>query len=142
AGPRRRRLPAFSAAALPLLIVAGIGWNGLTAGVHGGPAASSMIEAARVATPCNTRLLTPTTKRAQVPALTGRASMQEVLMVFLRPALLAQALDIEARARRFYADPAAYADLLHRWSIDYVLARPDQAKLLMGLPGLSLHAQV
>ena len=52
-------------------------------------------------------------------------------MVFLRPALLAQALDIEARARRFYADPSANADLLRRWSIDYVLARPDQAKRLM-----------
>jgi hypothetical protein len=138
----RPRLPAVCAAALPLLIVAGIGWNGLTAGVHGGPAVSSMIEAARVATPCNTRLLTPTRTRGSFQALTGRASMQEGLMVFLRPALLAQALDIEARARRFYADPAANADLLHRWSIDYVLARPDQAKRLMGLPGLSLHAQV
>lgn len=63
-------------------------------------------------------------------------------MVFLRPALLAQALDIEARARRFYADPAANADLLRRWSIDYVLARPDQARRLMRLPELSLHAQV
>ena len=135
-------LPAVCAAALPLLIVAGIGWNGLTAGVHGGPAVSSMIEAARVATPCNTRLLTPTRTRGSFQALAGRASMQEGLMVFLRPALLAQALDIEARARRFYADPAANADLLHRWSIDYVLARPDQAKRLMGLPGLSLHGQV
>jgi len=138
----RPRLPAVCAAALPLLIVAGIGWNGLTAGVHGGPAVSSMIEAARVATPCNTRLLTPTRTRGSFQALAGRASMQEGLMVFLRPALLAQALDIEARARRFYADPAANADLLHRWSIDYVLARPDQAKRLMGLPGLSLHGQV
>ena len=127
----RPRLPAVCAAALPLLIVAGIGWNGLTAGVHGGPAVSSMIEAARVATPCNTRLLTPTRTRGSFQALTGRASMQEGLMVFLRPALLAQALDIEARARRFYADPAANADLLRRWSIDYVLARPDQAKRLM-----------
>jgi len=138
----RPPLPAVCAGALPLLIVAGIGWNGLTAGVHGGPAVSSMIEAARVGTPCNTRLLTPTRTRGSFQALTGRASMQEGLMVFLRPALLAQALDIEARARRFYADPAANADLLHRWSIDYVLARPDQAKRLMGVPGLSLHAQV
>jgi hypothetical protein len=101
-----------------------------------------MIEAARVATPCNTRLLTPTRTRGSFQALTGRASMQEGLMVFLRPTLLAQALDIEAGARRFYADPAANADLLRRWSIDYVLARPDQAKRLMRLPELSLHAQV
>jgi hypothetical protein len=138
----RPRLPAVCAAALPALIVAGIGWNGLTAGVHGGPAASAMIEAARVATPCNTRLLTPTRTRGSFQALTGRASMQEGLMVFLRPGLLAQALDIETRAQRFYADPAANADLLHRWSIDYVLARPDQAKRLMRLPELTLHAQV
>ena len=33
----RPRLPAVCAAALPVLIIAGIGWNGLTAGVHGGP---------------------------------------------------------------------------------------------------------
>jgi hypothetical protein len=141
-GRLRPRLPALCAAALPLLIVAGIGWNGLTAGVHGGPASSAMIEAARVATPCNTRLLTPTKTRGSFQALTGRASMQEGLMVFLRPTLLAEALDIEARARRFYADPAANAALLRRWSIDYVLARPDQAKRLMQLPELSLRERV
>ena len=57
-----------------------------------------------------------------------------------RPSLLAQALDIESRARQFYADPAANTDLLRRWSIDYVLARPDQAKRLMQLPELRLRA--
>jgi hypothetical protein len=138
----RTALPAVCAAALPVLIVAGIGWDGLTAGVHGGPATSSMIEAARVATPCNARLLTPSSTRGSFQALTGRASMQEGLMVFLRPSLLAQALDIESRARQFYADPAANTDLLRRWSIDYVLARPHQARRLTRLPELSLRAQV
>jgi hypothetical protein len=138
----RPGLPAICAAALPVLIVAGIGWGGLMAGVHGGPATSAMIDAARVATPCNSRLLTPSTTRGSFQALTGRASMQEGLMVFLRPGLLDEALDVENRARRFYADPAANAGLLRRWSIDYVLARPRQAGRLMRLPELSLRAKV
>jgi hypothetical protein len=66
----RPRLPAVCAAALPLLIVAGIGWNETDRGRARRAAVSSMIEAARVATPCNTRLLTPTRTRV-VQALTG-----------------------------------------------------------------------
>jgi energy-converting hydrogenase Eha subunit A len=110
------------ATVLAVTIVAASGWSGLVGGVARGRPHNGYIEAARVATPCNSRLLTPMMTRGSFQSLTGRASLREGLMAFLRPDLLAHALTIEREGGQFYRSPGAHGDFLVRDHVDYVLA--------------------
>jgi hypothetical protein len=135
------RLPPFGAVALALAAVLAFGDHGLRGGLGDVPV-NSYITAARVATPCNSRIVTPFISRGSFQAFTGRANVREGLMVFLRPDILNQALRINSEANSFYADPVGQADFLRRQGIDYVLAPKRLAESLDATPNLLRTAHV
>jgi hypothetical protein len=136
------RLPVLSAAGLVVVVVLAVGTNGLGGGLRTGRPHNGYLEAARVATPCNSRLLTPSMTRGSFQALTGRASIREGLMAFLRPDVLARSLAIERGANRFYRSPSTQSGFLASQDVDYVLAPVTMETRLDRAPGLSRTAEV
>ncbi|MGN6378149.1 MAG: hypothetical protein ACTHNU_04295 [Gaiellales bacterium] len=129
-GRADNRLTMGSAGAVLAAALLYTGVHGLRSGFGSANVSDDLIAAAVKHTPCNTRLLTPFTTRGSFQALTGRASVREGLMVFLRPDILTQALAVQRASARFYAHPAANAGLLRSLAIDDVLAyRSSQAAL-------------
>jgi hypothetical protein len=116
------RAPVVGGVVLILTIVGVVGWGGLGGGVAGGRPHDGYIEAARLVTPCNSRILVPTTTRGSFQSLTGRASLREGLMAFLRPDLLAHSLTIEREGGTFFRSPGEHGSFLVRNHVDYVLA--------------------
>jgi hypothetical protein len=135
-------LPVLSAAGLVVVLALAAGPHALRGGLTTGRPHNGYIEAARVATPCDSRLLTPSMTRGSFQALTGRASIREGLMAFLRPDLLSRSLAIEQGATRFYRAPRTQAAFLTDRQVDDVLAPAAMARRLGRVPGLSRTAEV
>ena len=142
AGRLDHRLPVAGAAAVMAAALLYTGVNGLRSGFDKFYVSDDLIAAAALDTPCNSRLLTPFTTRGSFQALTGRAAVQEGLMVFLRPPILARALAIEHAAQRFYARPTRNAQVLRTLAVDYVLAYRSSERSLDRVPQLQRTASV
>lgn len=80
--------------------------------------------AAAVTTPCDSRLLVDHGTRGTFQALTGRISVIEGLVPFLRPSVVNEVLVLRADARRFMEDPDRFSAFLTEEEIDFVLAHP------------------
>lgn len=136
------RALAAATVCVPVLAAVAVGWTGMAGGLHRGHPWQPFIQAARLKTSCDSRLLTPFMSRGSFQALSGRTSIREGLMVFLRPDLLARALLVERQAREFYKDPVAHAGLLDSEHLDYVLAYRRSGPLLDRVPGLERSGAV
>jgi hypothetical protein len=113
------RAPAVVAAALVLAALAGTG--SLRPNLRALGPTADYVNAARLATPCDARLLPDISTRGAFQALTGRTSLLEGLAPYLRPAILARVLDHTAAARRFLHDPVHNVGFLATDHVDDVL---------------------
>lgn len=83
--------------------------------------------AAAASTPCDARLLVDRTTRGSFQALTGRISVTEGLVPFLRPTIVNSVLAVETRKHQFFRNPDRFARLLADEQVDFVLTRPRPA---------------
>ena len=87
-GGTSTRASAITAAALVVLVLAAAGPSQVRGDVPTGAGTADYIAAARIATPCNARILPTVTSKGAFQALTGRADILEGMAPFLRPAIL------------------------------------------------------
>ena len=73
---------------LTIAVVVAAGPHALRGGLQGASPTAAYITAARVATPCNSRLVATVNSKGAFQALTGRADIVEGMAPFLRPAIL------------------------------------------------------
>jgi hypothetical protein len=138
------RAAAVAAVAI-LLAVLAAGAGDLRGGLDGLGPNADFLNAARIATPCDARILPDISTRGSFQALTGRASLLEGLAPFLRPAVLRRTLVLTERARRFLHDPRGDIHFLAREHIDDVLVDRGGGRRWQRFdhtPGLRLVRQV
>jgi hypothetical protein len=82
---------------------------------------AAYITAARVATPCNTRLVATVNSKGAFQALTGRADILEGMAPFLRPAILRTTVRLVHEARQYLLHPGTDGAFLAREHVDDVL---------------------
>jgi hypothetical protein len=82
---------------------------------------------AAVLTPCDSRLLVDRDTRGSFQALTGRISVTEGLLPFLRPSIVNDVLRLREEVDRFFADPSGSAAVLRDEEVDYVIAERSPA---------------
>jgi len=121
-------------------------------GTAGGLGAASKPELARyvraaVLTPCDSRLLVDQATHGTFQALTGRISVTEGLIPFLRPAILDDVLRLREATKQFFADPEGSARILHEQEVDFVIAETTPAlnaagglELMSTVDGLAVYA--
>jgi len=95
---------------------------------------------AAVQTPCDSRLLVDRITRGTFQALSGRISVTEGLVPFLRPTIVNDVLELRASTERFFLDPKTYSGILADEEIDFVVAGISPA--LDAAPGLERVAAV
>ena len=95
---------------------------------------------AAVQTPCDSRLLVDRITRGTFQALSGRISVTEGLVPFLRPTIVNDVLELRASTERFFLDPSRSSDILSDEEIDFVVARLSPA--LDAVPALQRVAAV
>jgi hypothetical protein len=104
------------------------------------PANSVDYVQAAVQTPCDSRLLVDRITRGTFQALSGRISVTEGLVPFLRPTIVNDVLELRASTERFFLDPSRSSSILSHEEIDFVVARISPA--LDAAPGLQRVAAV
>jgi hypothetical protein len=82
---------------------------------------------AAVQTPCDSRLLVDRITRGTFQALSGRISVTEGLVPFLRPTIVNDVLELRASTERFFLDPGQSSGILADEEIDFVVARISPA---------------
>ena len=115
------RAPAVIAAALVVLVLVAAGPGQVRGDVPTGAGTADYIAAARIATPCNARILPTVTSKGAFQALTGRADILEGMAPFLRPAILRTTVRLTHLARQYLAHPAAHPGFLEAEHVDDVL---------------------
>jgi hypothetical protein len=138
------RAAAVAAVALLLAVLAAAAGD-LPGGLGGLGPNADFVSAARIATPCDARILPDISTRGSFQALTGRASLLEGLAPFLRPTVLQRTLVVTEHARRFLHDPRGDTGFLAREHIDDVLVDRGGGKRWQRFdhtPGLRLVRQV
>jgi hypothetical protein len=139
------RAPAVIAAALVVLVLVAAGPGQVRGDVPTGAGTAAYIAAARVATPCNARILPTVTSKGAFQALTGRADILEGMAPFLRPAILRTTVRLTHLARRYLAHPAAHPGFLEAEHVDDVLVGRGKAAgwaAFAHAPGLAFVRQV
>lgn len=91
------------------------------------PARSFGYVQAAVQTPCDSRLLVDRITRGTFQALSGRISVTEGLVPFLRPTIVNDVLELRASTERFFLDPSQSSGILADEEIDFVVARISPA---------------
>jgi hypothetical protein len=134
---RRAALGRGIAFAIVAAVVVGTALSGL--GASSMPAQNRYLEAA-VLTPCDSRLLVDRDTRGSFQALTGRISVTEGLLPFLRPSIVNDVLRLRETVDRFFASPSGSAAVLRDEEVDYVVA--ERSPELDGAEGLRLTATV
>ena len=138
------RAAAVAAVAVLLAVLAAAAGD-LRGGLGGLGPNADFVNAARIATPCDARILPDISTRGSFQALTGRASLLEGLAPFLRPTVLRRTLVVTEHARRFLHDPRGDTSFLAREHIDDVLVDRGGGKRWQRFdhtPGLRLVRQV
>jgi hypothetical protein len=128
-----------------LLAVLAASAGDLRGGLGGLGPNADFVNAARIATPCDARILPDISTRGSFQALTGRASLLEGLAPFLRPDVLRRTLVLTEQARRFLHDPRGDTRFLAREHIDDVLVDRGGGRRWQRFdhtPGLRLVRQV
>ncbi|HEY2869208.1 MAG TPA: hypothetical protein VGJ11_06850 [Gaiellales bacterium] len=144
-GGTSTRASAITAAALVVLVLAAAGPSQVRGDVPTGAGTADYIAAARIATPCNARILPTVTSKGAFQALTGRADILEGMAPFLRPAILRTTVRLTHLARRYLAHPAAHAGFLAAEHVDFVLVGRGKAAgwaAFAHAPGLAFARQV
>jgi hypothetical protein len=95
-------------------------------GAAGKPDSPSYLRAATL-TPCDSRLLVDRATRGTFQALTGRISITEGLLPFLRPTILNDVLRLNEATDRFFAAPEGSARILSEQEVDFVIAEMNPA---------------
>src|SRR5205814_1325672 len=121
------RASAITAAALVVLVLAAAGPSQVRGDVPTGAGTADYIAAARIATPCNARILPTVTSKGAFQALTGRADILEGMAPFLRPAILRTTVRLTHLARRYLAHPAAHPGFLDAEHVDDLLVGRGKA---------------
>jgi hypothetical protein len=98
-----------------------VGPGALRGGLQTESPTAAYITAARVATPCNTRLLATVNSKGAFQALTGRADILEGMAPFLRPAILRTTVRLVHEARQYLLHPGTDGAFLAREHVDDVL---------------------
>ena len=144
-GGTSARAPAIAAAALVVLVLVAAGPGQVRGDVPTGAGTADYIAAARIATPCNARILPTVTSKGAFQALTGRADILEGMAPFLRPTILRTTVRLTHLARRYLAHPAAHAGFLQAEHVDFVLVGRGKAAgwaAFAHAPGLAFERQV
>jgi len=144
-GGRGTRASAAIAAALVVLVLLAAGPGQVRGDVPTGAGTADYIAAARLATPCNARILPTVTSKGAFQALTGRADILEGMAPFLRPAILRTTVRLTHLARRYLAHPAAHPGFLDAEHVDYLLVGRGKAAgwaVFGHAPGLAFVRQV
>jgi hypothetical protein len=144
-GGASTRAPAVIAAALVVLVLAAAGPGQVRGDVPTGAGTADYIAAARLATPCNARILPTVTSKGAFQALTGRADILEGMAPFLRPAILRTTVRLTHLARRYLAHPAAHPGFLDAEHVDDLLIGRGKAAGWAAFghaPGLAFVRQV
>jgi hypothetical protein len=109
------------------------------------PESASYVRAA-VLTPCDSRLLVDRDTHGTFQALTGRISVTEGLIPFLRPAILDDVLRLREATDQFFADPEGSARILSEQEVDFVIAEINPAldatgelELMRTVDGLAVY---
>jgi hypothetical protein len=140
---RRARIGRAIAVASVLAVALGTA-GGL--GAASNPASARYLRAA-VLTPCDSRLLVDRGMHGSFQALTGRISVTEGLIPFLRPAILDDVLRLREATKQFFADPEGSARILREQEVDFVIAETTPAlnaagelELMSTVDGLAVYA--
>jgi hypothetical protein len=139
------RASAVIAAALVVLMLVAAGPGQVRGDVPTGAGTADYIAAARIATPCNARILPTVTSKGAFQALTGRADILEGMAPFLRPAILRSTVRLTHLARQYLAHPAAHPGFLQAEHVDDVLVGRGKAAgwaAFAAAPGLEFVRQV
>jgi hypothetical protein len=118
AGPRA---PGIAGAVLAVLVLAAAGPSAVRGALKTSSPTAAYITAARVATPCNSRLLATVNSKGAFQALTGREDVLEGMAPFLRPGILRTTVRMVHEARRYLLHPVTDGAYLAREHIDDVL---------------------
>jgi hypothetical protein len=121
-----RRAPFGRALAAAFVAAVVIGTASGSLGAGGSPQQNRYVDAA-VLTPCDSRLLVDRDTRGSFQALTGRISVTEGLLPFLRPSIVNDVLRLREEVDRFFADPSGSAAVLRDEEVDYVIAERSPA---------------
>jgi hypothetical protein len=110
------------------------------------PDSPSYLRAA-VLTPCDSRLLVDRATRGTFQALTGRISITEGLLPFLRPTVVNDVIRLQEATDQFFADPEGSARILSEQEVDFVIAEinpaldaPGELELMSTVDGLAVYA--
>jgi len=144
-GAAGARASAVAAAVLAVLVLVAAGPGQVRGDVPTGAGTADYIAAARIATPCNARILPTVTSKGAFQALTGRADILEGMAPFLRPAILRSTVRLTHLARRYLAHPAAHPGFLDAEHVDYLLVGRGKAAgwaAFAHAPGLTFVRQV
>ncbi|HEX5248055.1 MAG TPA: hypothetical protein VFW14_00180 [Gaiellales bacterium] len=139
------RASAVVAAVLAVLVLLAAGPGQVRGDVATGAGTADYIAAARIATPCNARILPTVTSKGAFQALTGRADILEGMAPFLRPAILRSTVRLTHLARQYLAHPAAHPGFLDAEHVDYLLVGRGKAAgwaAFAHAPGLAFVRQV
>lgn len=139
------RASALVAAVLAVLVLLAAGPGRVRGDVPTGAGTADYIAAARIATPCNARILPTVTSKGAFQALTGRADILEGMAPFLRPAILRSTVRLTHLSRRYLAHPAAHPGFLDAEHVDYLLVGRGKAAgwaAFAHAPGLAFVRQV
>jgi len=113
--------PAAAAVALVIVVLAAAGPSAVRGAYKTASPTADYITAARVATPCNARILATVSSKGAFQALTGRADILEGMAPFLRPAILRTTVRLVHEARRYLLHPVTDGAFLGREHVDAVL---------------------
>jgi len=144
-GAAGARASAVAAAVLAVLVLVAAGPGQVRGDVPTGAGTADYIAAARIATPCNARILPTVTSKGAFQALTGRADILEGMAPFLRPAILRSTVRLTHLARRYLAHPAAHPGFLDAEHVDDLLVGRGKAAgwaAFAHAPGLRFVRQV
>jgi hypothetical protein len=113
--------PAATAVALVAVVLAAAGPGAVRGAYKTASPTADYITAARIATPCNARILATVNSKGAFQALTGRADILEGMAPFLRPAVLRTTVRMVHGARRYLLHPVTDSAFLAREHVDDVL---------------------
>ena len=114
----------WAAGACVVLIIAAVaaaGPHALRGDLQGASPTAAYITAARVATPCNSRLVATVNSKGAFQALTGREDIVEGMAPFLRPSILRSTVRLVHETRQYLLHPVTDGAFLTREHVDDVL---------------------
>jgi hypothetical protein len=135
-----RRMAAGRAIVVAAVLALAVGSVGALGPAPKASAKSVGYVQAAVQTPCDSRLLVDRITRGTFQALSGRISVTEGLVPFLRPTIVNDVLELRASTERFFLDPSQSSGILADEEIDFVVAPISRA--LDAAPGLQRVAAV